>query len=241
MNSISRAWSKNIPTGVLCVDFAKAFDSVEHGMIRSVMCYFGYGEVMTTMVMTLLNDRKSRVILEDGYSENIILERGTPQGDRSSPYIFIMCIEILLIKIRQENGNGIDDSGLFIEYWGRDNTTEDEPLTGEAYADDLTLIFRFSEQSVGKIIEVLEDFGDVSGLCINIDKTQLMVVGTENWEIGERVHNIEIVDKVNILGVQIDRKLEQLEHNWERIIGKMTNVCRHWSQFGLSIAGRVFL
>jgi hypothetical protein len=49
------------------------------------------------------------------------------------------------------------------------------------------------------------------------------------------------VDKVNILGVQIDRKLEQLEQNWERTVGKMTNVCRHWSQFGLSIAGRVLV
>ncbi len=92
-----------------------------------------------------MNDRKSRVILEDGYSENIILERGTPQGDRSSPYIFIMCIEILLIKVRKENGNGIDDSGLYIEYWGRDGTDEEEPLTGEAYADDLTLIFKFGK------------------------------------------------------------------------------------------------
>jgi hypothetical protein len=99
-----------------------------------------------------------------------------------------MCIEILLIKIRMENGNGIDDSGLYIEYWGRGNTIEDEPLTGEAYADDLTLIFKFSEQSVVKILEVLENFGEVSGLRINIDKTQLMVVGTENWAIGERVH-----------------------------------------------------
>jgi hypothetical protein len=228
-----------IPT--LIVDFAKAFDSVEHGMIRSVMRYFGYGEVMTTMVMTLLNDRKSRVILEDGYSENIILERGTPQGDRSSPYIFIMCIEILLIKVRMENGNGIDDSGLYIEYWGRDGTDEDKPLTGEAYADDLTLIFKFSKQSVGKIIEVLENFGKISVLLIYIDKTQLMVVGTDNWATGERVQEIGIVDKVNILGVQIDQKLEHLGQNWEKMLGKMSNLCRHWSQFGLSIAGRVLV
>ncbi len=204
MNSISRAWSGGIPTGVLFVDFAKAFDSVEHEMIRSVMLYFGYGEVMTTMVMTLLNDRKSRVILEDGYSESIRLERGTPQGDRSSPYIFIMCIEILLIKIRKENGNGIDDSGLFIEYWGRGGTHEEEPLMSEAYADDLMIIFQFSELSIEKILEVLDNFGKVSGLLINIDKTQLMVVGTDNWAVGDRVHEIEIVDKVNILGVQID-------------------------------------
>jgi hypothetical protein len=88
MNSISRSWELDKPTGIMCVDFAKAFDSVEHEMIRNVMEFFGYGQVMVGMVMTFLKVRKSRIILESGYSESIQIERGTPQGDRSSPYIY---------------------------------------------------------------------------------------------------------------------------------------------------------
>jgi hypothetical protein len=89
MNSTGRAWELDIPTGIMCVDFAKAFDSVEHAMIKNVLEFFGFGEVMTGMVMTLLKDRKSRIILDGGYSEDIIIGRGTPQRDSSSPYIFI--------------------------------------------------------------------------------------------------------------------------------------------------------
>jgi hypothetical protein len=37
INSISRSWEIGVPTGVMCVDFAKAFDSVEHAMIRNVL------------------------------------------------------------------------------------------------------------------------------------------------------------------------------------------------------------
>ncbi len=106
MNSISRSWDLERPTGIMCVDFAKAFDSVEHGMIRKVMEFFGYGHVMIGMVMTLLKDRKSRIIFENGYSESVQIERGTPQGDRSSPYIFIMCIEVLLMRLRIIGMNG---------------------------------------------------------------------------------------------------------------------------------------
>jgi hypothetical protein len=115
-------------------------------MIRNVMEYFGFGEIMTGMVMTLLNDRKSRIILESGYSGDIDIERGTPQGDRSSPYIFILCIEILLMRINLEEGDGIGDSGL---YTGIGETRSNcERTTSETYADDLTVIFKMSENSV---------------------------------------------------------------------------------------------
>jgi hypothetical protein len=75
MNSISRAWKLNEPTGIMCVDFAKAFDSVEHNMIKGVMEFFGFGVNMTDMVMTLLNGRKSRIIFESGYSLSIDILR----------------------------------------------------------------------------------------------------------------------------------------------------------------------
>jgi hypothetical protein len=153
MNSISRSWELGRPTGIMCVDFAKAFDSVEHEMISNVLKFFGFGDYMVTMVGTLLNDRKSRIIFEGGYSENVTIGRGTPQGDRSSPYIFILCIEILIIRINMLEGKGIDDSGLYVDII-RDLDGL-EKLTSGTYADDLTIIFRMSENSVEIILRTL--------------------------------------------------------------------------------------
>ncbi len=150
MNSISRSWELGWPTGIMCVDFAKAFDSVEHEMISNVLTFFGFGDYMVKMVSTLLNDRKSRIIFEGGYSEDVIIGRGTPQGDRSSPYIFILCIEILIIRINMLEGRGIDDSGLYVDIVRDIDGVE--KLTSETYADDLTIIFRMSENSVEIIL-----------------------------------------------------------------------------------------
>jgi hypothetical protein len=167
MNRITRAWEEGIPTGIQYVDFAKAFDSFEHEMIGSVMEFFGYGNRMKMMVMTLLNDRKARIKLEDGYLGRIRIERGTSQGHQSSQYIFILCIEILLIKTRLMDRRQIDDSGLFVDIIGR-TRNETEPLTGEAYADDLPIIFHTGERGVQVILEPLEAFGMTSGLVIKI-------------------------------------------------------------------------
>ncbi len=84
------------------------------------------------------------------------------------------------------DGCGVDDSGL---YTGIADVSHEKP-TSETYADDLTLIFKMDNRNVSLIIEMLQSFGQVSGLKINVNKTQLMVVGSDNWATGEKVHGI---------------------------------------------------
>jgi hypothetical protein len=191
---------------------------------------------MRGMVRTILNDRKARIILNDGYSNTFDIKRGTPQGDRSSPFIFIICMEILLIKIVLTQGRGINCCNFILN---RIRDIDIEVITAEAYADDLTVIFRMSNESVERILLVLKEFFRVTGLELNEDKTQLMVVGTERWIVGEVIHGISVVDTVTLLGMVIDRKLERLDSNWDKVIVTMRNLCRYWSNFGLSITGRV--
>jgi hypothetical protein len=188
------------------------------------------------MVSTLLYKRTARIILEEGYSDTFCIARGTPQGDRSSPYIFIICMEILLIKVLSMDGRGIDSCEFIRRKLAGLNI---ESMTAEAYADDLTVIFKMSEHGVHCIVSVLAEFTAVTGLEINKDKTQLMVAGSDNWQIGQRIDDIVIVNYITLLGVQIDRKLSRLDENWEKVIAKMRRLSGYWSNFGMSITGRV--
>jgi hypothetical protein len=114
-----------------------------------------------------------------------------------------------------------------------------EKLTAEAYADDLTLIFKMSEEAVNVILGVMDDFKQLSGLSMNTGKTQLMICGTDEWEIGASINGITVVNYINVLGIRIDRKLEELDANWDAAILKMRRFCGFWNSFGLSISGRV--
>jgi hypothetical protein len=161
--------------GVLLVDFVKVFDSVEHEYIRKCLVHFNLGSNLVGMVMTLLNDRKASINMGNMYSKTFDIKRGTPQGDRSSPYIFIICLEILLNKT--EMGGG----GIIV---GRDNTNlegEQVNSVNEAFADDLTAVFRMNNEVVKILIGILTSFGKLSGLNINMDKTHIMITGRE-WE-----------------------------------------------------------
>jgi hypothetical protein len=116
-----------------------------------------------------------------------------------------------------------------------------ESITAEAYADDLTAIFKMSNGTVELILRILNNFTMVSGLEVNTDKTQLMIVGTENWPVGNQIGGITIVDKVKVLGVGIDRRLGQLDNNWHEAAIRMRRLSGYWCNFGMSITGRVMV
>jgi hypothetical protein len=174
IENIAYSWGNKEEMATLCVDFSKAFDSIEHGFIIKVFKFFNFGPQMCNMVRVILKNRKSFIIMDEGFSESFKIERGTPQGDRSSPYIFILCMEILLAKLEKE-GNKVEYRMEFNEEIRiREGIGN---MLAEAYADDLTIIIKWSVNNVKNMIKILEDFGRVSGLEINVDKTQLMLTG----------------------------------------------------------------
>jgi hypothetical protein len=61
----------------------------------------------------------------------------------------------------------------------------------EAFADDLTAVFRMSNEAVRCILSIMTRFGELSGLKINMDKTHIMVVGRE-WEGPEVIEGTRI-------------------------------------------------
>jgi len=105
IDSIADSWSKRDQMGSLMIDFVKAFDSIEHAFINQAMKFFGFGEIITGMVQTLLTDRRSCINLNNTHGKYFKIARGAPQGDRSSPYIFIICIEILILKLENDDSD----------------------------------------------------------------------------------------------------------------------------------------
>jgi hypothetical protein len=114
------------------------------------------------------NNSPTDIILSIGNSTDIgnlseffQIGRGCRQGDPLSPYLFILCAEILAIKIRgNKNIDGI-------------NVTRIEHKFSQ-FADDTSLILDGSEKSLNEALLELDWYAKLSGLNINFTKTQVV-------------------------------------------------------------------
>ena len=89
-------------TGFLVtMDIEKAFDSLDHSFLISVLKKFGFGKNFITWIEILLKDQQSCFINGGTTTQYFNLERGAPQSDPVSAYLFILVLEVLFIFIRK--------------------------------------------------------------------------------------------------------------------------------------------
>ena len=113
----------------------------------------------------MFNTDITAYLLQCGHlSREIKINRGCRQGDPISPYLFLIGAEILS-RLIQINPN------IFGIKFGQ---TEFK-LT--QFADDTTLILDGSQHSLQTALNVLEIFGNISGLRMNMDKTKIIWIG----------------------------------------------------------------
>ena len=85
---------------LLLVDFQKAFDSINHTFIDNALKMYGFGDLIRKWISLFFHKREALILLGGHLSMKISLEQGVPKGDVISPYIFLLSVEILALKIK---------------------------------------------------------------------------------------------------------------------------------------------
>jgi hypothetical protein len=99
-------------------------------------------------------------------SQSVPVERGCRQGDPISPYLFVLCAEILACKIRE----GLEIKGINIA------NTE---FKVSQFADDTSLLLNGDKESYEKLFQILNEFEQFSGLKLNYEKTINVWLGSK--------------------------------------------------------------
>ena len=100
--------TKNKPGLLLCLHFEKAFDSLDWRFMFRALRAFGFGKDLCRWIDTFYKNIKLAVIVNGQITQWFTVELGCRQGDPISPYIFILCVEILAIMIREDSQRNLD-------------------------------------------------------------------------------------------------------------------------------------
>ena len=138
--------TEQIPGLLLFVDFEKAFDSVEWSFIEKALKYYNFGSSSIAWIKLFYTDISSCIQNNGWASEFFTLGRGARQGCPLSPYLFILCAEILGSAVRNDKEvHGIMISGSECKI--------------SQYADDTTMILDGSQSSFSRTLYLFDSFG----------------------------------------------------------------------------------
>jgi retron-type reverse transcriptase len=215
------------------LDIRKAFDTISHDYLLKAYKFFNFGDNIIRWLQVIGTNRRACVILENGlFTKFFYLERGTAQGDTISPYIFNIGYQILLFKLNFDlQIEGIlEPPAVPPDITPPNHQTPQETVSimnrkAYAFADDANVLSSLNRNSLARIKKILENFGTISGLECNVEKTTVLCINSAVPDFVREV-GFTAVDSVTILGLEIEGDTGKFDNSFEKICLKYKKILR---------------
>ncbi|XP_063676111.1 uncharacterized protein LOC134812558 [Bolinopsis microptera] len=137
IEQIYKSLNNDEEVDVIYLDFAKAFDKVDHAVLLAKLGRYGIGGQVLRWIKEFLLNRKQTVVVEGRKSSFQPVASGVPQGTVLGPILFILYINDLLNSISYSNGFSFaDDTKLIGAIRGMSSV--------ELLQDDLNIVIEWS-------------------------------------------------------------------------------------------------
>uniref|UniRef100_A0A803PF28 Reverse transcriptase domain-containing protein n=1 Tax=Cannabis sativa TaxID=3483 RepID=A0A803PF28_CANSA len=149
------------------LDMSKAYDRVEWNFLEAMMVSLGYDHRWIAKIMNCVSSVSFSILINGSIKGFFIPERGLRQGDPLSPFLFLLCSEGLSCLIFEAERAGKIHGLRFGDL--------DQRLSHLFFADDSLIFLDATMEESSTLKEVLETYENLSGQCINFEKTDLCV------------------------------------------------------------------
>lgn len=194
---------------ILKLDFEKAYDRVSWTFLAEVLHRKGFVPGFIHRIMELVQGGQTAISINGevgGYFRN---KRGLRQGDPISPFLFDIVADSLstILDKARVSGHLKGDVSHLIP----------GGISHLQYADDMVLLFQPDAHSLATIKIILIYFEAMSGMKINIAKSQVFSLGMFEDE-GVRIANLLNCEKAGLpmtyLGLPCSDRIF-LESDWD--------------------------
>ena len=155
INHINKLKNKNHM--IISIDAEKAFDTIQHPFMIKTFQKVGIEETYFNIIKAIYDKPTANIILNGEKLKAFPLRSGTRQGCPLSPLLFNIVLEALAMAIREEKEMKSIQIGK-------------EEVKLSLFADDMILYIENPKDDTRKLLELINEFGNVAGYKINTQK-----------------------------------------------------------------------
>lgn len=200
--------------------------------MTSLLEAMGFGDMFLHVKKSLYSSSTATLLINGLRSGNVLLQRGTWQGCPFSPLLFAICMEPLAHRIR-----------CHPEIQGLRTQTMEHKVS--LFADDMMAYVSYPSTSLKYLQEELDQFGELSGLRVNVAKSELFPIyisPSDKQALNTMFPYRWVTSTWRYLGVHIPVDLSKLLHaNFDPIVEDIQSKLKHWHKNFLSWPDRIHL
>ena len=164
IHSISRKRG-NVGYMVIKINVEKAYDRLEWSFIREVLCLANFPPDMIQLIMSCVSLALAFILFNGRALDPFLPSRGIRQGDPLSPYLFILCMEVLGKIVEEKCASKV---------WNPVKASNSGPAFSHLFfADDLLLFAKANTMNCNSVPEAIEEFCSRSRQKINLTKSKV--------------------------------------------------------------------
>lgn len=157
----------------LKIDISKAFDTVQWPFLFSTLEALGFPGKFITWIEKCISLASFSVQINGELAGYFNSKRGLRQGCSLSPYLFVICMQVL---------SQLLDKAAVNRQFGFHPYCQGLKLTHLCFADDVLVFSDGKQRSVEGILEVFKEFSGFSGFHISMEKSTLYMAGVREPE-----------------------------------------------------------
>lgn len=219
---------------VMKIDISKAFDSVQWMFVLKCLSTLGFPKDTIHWIELFIMSPSFSVQVNGDLAGYFQSSRGLRQGCSLSPYLFVLCMDVLSRKIDRAVAEG-----KFKFHPGCQKLM----ITHLCFDDDLMVFVEGSKQSVQGALSVFDEFEKWSGLSISVEKSTIYMAGIPEVEKRSILKNFKFAVgelPVRYLGLPLLTQVMK-KQDYAPLLEKLRGNISSWTCRFLSYAGRLQL
>ena len=136
-------------------DMNKAYDRVKWSFMEALLLKFSFDQLWVARIMKYIISVSYQVLINEEAKGNIIPSQGLRQGDPLSPFLFILCTEVLISHIRHADR---DKTITCIKI-----ARESPSISHLRFADANLFFCRAEESQCKELVRIIDVYGEASG------------------------------------------------------------------------------